>query len=56
MAKKTKNPIHSGAFFIYGLCTNSFLAYYEGFRDAYEKLPPNFNTGSFRIIGFYSIL
>ena len=56
LTRKTKQPAHAGAFFIAGMVLNSCVAYYEGYIDAYEKPPPEWDTATTRLTGFYSIL
>ena len=56
LVKKTRNPSHVGTFFIAGTVLNSFTAYYEGYWDARQLLPPETDTGTLRMVGFYLIL
>uniref|UniRef100_A0A7S3JA15 Uncharacterized protein n=1 Tax=Euplotes harpa TaxID=151035 RepID=A0A7S3JA15_9SPIT len=56
LTRKTKNPMHAGAFFISGTLCNSLLAYYEGYRDHREYAPLEYDTATVRLFGFYSIL
>ena len=56
LTRKTKNPMHAGAFFVGGMALNSGLAYYEGVRDLREKQPVSWDTATWRLTGFYMIL
>ena len=56
LVRKTKNPFHVGSFFIAGTVLNSFMAYYEGYLDVNQKLPPDFDTGTYRMMGLYCII